>query len=99
MSKVAQYATNDNKVCAKFSKVSLKKAQNLHCKRPLLKQKNLVTGDENEKVLYCCRLAYQDEKSNEDKVYFSSHLIPGNIGISKCYFHLLWMATSYLFIF
>jgi hypothetical protein len=95
MSKVAQYATNDNKVYTRFLKVSLKEAQDLHHKRPLLRQKNLVRGDEN-----CCRLAYQDvENFSEEKVYFSNHPIPRNIRILECYFHLLWMATSYSFIF
>jgi hypothetical protein len=40
MSKVVQYAIDDTKVCAGLSEVSLKKL-NLHCKRPLLRQKNL----------------------------------------------------------
>jgi len=72
----------------------LKEAQDL------LRQKNLVRGDENEKVLYCCKLAYQDvENFSEEKVYFSNHPIPRNIRILECYFHLLWMATSYSFIF
>jgi len=84
MSKVAQYAIDDNKICARFSKVNLKEAQDLHCKRPLLRQKKSIRGDKNERVLYCCRLVYQDvEKSNEDDIYFSSHPIPRNIGISK----------------
>jgi hypothetical protein len=85
MSKVVQYAIDDSKVCARFLKVSLKEAQDLHCKRPLLRQKVLVRGDKNERVLYCCRLAYQDvENSSEDDVYFSSHLNPENIGVSEC---------------
>jgi len=85
MSKVVQYVIDDSKVCARFSKVSLKEAQDFHCKRPLLKQSFLVTGDKNKRVLYCCKLAYQDvENSNEDDIYFSSHPILGNIKISKC---------------
>jgi hypothetical protein len=85
MSKIAQYAIDDSKVCARFSKVNLKDAQDLHCKRPLFRQKNLVRGDKNERVLYCCKLAYQDvENASEDDIYFSSHPIPGKIGVSEC---------------
>jgi hypothetical protein len=98
MSKVAQYAIDDNKVYARFSKVNLKEAQDLHCKRPLLRQKKSIRGDKNERVLYCCRFAYQDvEKSNEDDIYFSSHPILETLEYQK--FHLLQMTTSYLFIF
>jgi hypothetical protein len=85
MSKVAQYAIDDSKVYARFSKVSLKEAQDLHCKRPLLRQIFLVRGDKNERVLYYYKLAYQDvENFSEDDVYFSSHPILGKIGVSEC---------------
>jgi hypothetical protein len=40
MSKVAQYAIDDPKVCAGLSEVSFKEL-NLPCKRPLLRQKDL----------------------------------------------------------
>jgi hypothetical protein len=53
-----------------------------------------------EKVIYCCKITYQDvENFDEDMVHFSSDPIFGNIGVSKCYFSLLWMVTNYSFIF
>jgi hypothetical protein len=49
--------------------------------------------------MYCCKVVCQDvEDFNENFVCFLDHLVPRNIGVSKCNFFLLWMATSYTYV-
>ncbi len=53
-----------------------------------------------ERILYHYKIAHQDvENFNENMIFFSSHHVLENIGISKFYFHLLWIVTSCTFIF
>ncbi len=53
-----------------------------------------------EKVIHCCMIICQDvENFDENMVLFLNDPILGNIRILECYFNLIWMVTSYSFIF
>ncbi len=98
MSKVAQYAIDDNKVYARFSKVNLKEAQDLHCKRPLLRQKKSIRGDKMKESYIVVGLFTKMLKSPM-KMTFTFQVILFLETLEYQKFHLLRMTTSYLFIF